>query len=79
MEPFDVNDFRTLVTALSFIVFAGIVFWAYSSRQKARFDEAASLPFADTESELPFNNLVNQDNQDNPVLNTTDNRHGARP
>ncbi len=72
METFDVNDIRTLVTALSFIVFAGIVFWAYSSRQKARFDEAANLPFADAESELPH------DNHDIPVINATDNRHGAR-
>ena len=69
MEPFDVNDLRTLVTALSFIVFAGIVFWAYGSRRKARFDEAANLPFADAESELPH---------DNSVIDTTDSRHGAR-
>ena len=68
MDTFDVNDFRILVTALSFIVFAGIVFWAYSSRQKTRFDEAAHLPFADAESELPH---------DYPVINATDNRHGA--
>jgi cytochrome c oxidase cbb3-type subunit 4 len=75
METFDVNDIRTLVTALSFIVFAGIVFWAYSSRQKARFDEAANLPFADAESELPHDK---QDNHDNPVINAMDNRHGVR-
>jgi cytochrome c oxidase cbb3-type subunit 4 len=47
----DVNDLRILITALSFGVFAGIVIWAYSGRQRARFDEAANLPFAD--SELP--------------------------
>ena len=47
----DLNDLRTLVTALSFAVFAGIVIWAYSDRQRARFDEAAHLPFAD--SDLP--------------------------
>ena len=47
----DLNDLRVLITALSFIVFAGIVYWAYSSRQRARFDEAANLPFAD--SDLP--------------------------
>jgi cytochrome c oxidase cbb3-type subunit 4 len=45
----DLNDLRTLITALSFIVFAGIVYWAYSSRQRARFDEAANLPFIDAE------------------------------
>ena len=45
----ELNELRTLITLLSFIVFAGIVFWAYSGRQKARFDEAANLPFIDDE------------------------------
>jgi len=45
----DLNDLRTLITALSFVLFIGIVFWAYSSRQRSRFDEAANLPFADVE------------------------------
>ena len=45
----DINDLRTIVTTISFIVFAGIVYWAYSSRQRARFDEAANLPFADSD------------------------------
>ena len=69
MDTFDVNDFRTLVTVLSFIVFAGIVFWAYSSRQKARFDEAANLPFVDAEGELPG---------ENAPVNAAESRHGAR-
>ena len=43
----ELNDLRTLLTLLSFLVFAGIVFWAYSGRQKERFDEAANLPFID--------------------------------
>jgi len=42
-----INDLRTLITTLSFLAFAGIVYWAWSSRQKARFDEAANLPFVD--------------------------------
>jgi len=45
----DLNDLRTLITAISFVVFVGIVFWAYSSRQRSRFEEAANLPFADVE------------------------------
>lgn len=45
----DLNDLRTLITTISFVVFAGIVYWAYSSRQRKRFDEAANLPFADAE------------------------------
>jgi cytochrome c oxidase cbb3-type subunit 4 len=47
----DLNDLRTLITTVSFAVFVGIVYWAYSSRQRASFDEAANLPFAD--GELP--------------------------
>ena len=45
----DVNDLRTIITTASFLIFIGIVFWAYSGRQKSRFDEAANLPFADEE------------------------------
>lgn len=36
-----------LLTLLVMILFLGIVWWAFSSRQKKRFDEAANLPFAD--------------------------------
>ena len=37
-----------------FVVFIGIVLWAYSSRRKKDFDEAARLPFADEDK--PSNN-----------------------
>jgi cytochrome c oxidase cbb3-type subunit 4 len=43
----DIMDLRVIITLISFIAFLGIVFWAYGSRQKPRFDEAAMLPFAD--------------------------------
>lgn len=43
----DVNDFRSIVTVLSLVVFLGIVAWAWSKRNKASFDEAAQLPFKD--------------------------------
>ncbi|TVP87645.1 MAG: cbb3-type cytochrome c oxidase subunit 3 [Thioalkalivibrio sp.] len=36
-----------LLTLLVMILFLGIVWWAFSSKQKKRFDEAANLPFAD--------------------------------
>ena len=45
----DINDFRILITVLSFVVFAAIVYWALSSRQRVAFEEAANLPFADAE------------------------------
>ncbi|MEO8154224.1 MAG: cbb3-type cytochrome c oxidase subunit 3 [Rhizobacter sp.] len=41
----DVNDLRAAVTVLSFVCFAGIVAWAWSRGNRARFDEAAQLPF----------------------------------
>ncbi len=43
----DLSDLRTIVTIVSFIAFVGVVFWAYSQEQKARFDDAANLPFVD--------------------------------
>ena len=33
-------------TVLSFVVFIGIVVWAYSRRRRSAFDEAANAPFA---------------------------------
>ena len=43
----DVNDLRIAVTVLSFIVFIGIVAWAWSRRNVPGFVEAAQLPFVD--------------------------------
>lgn len=42
----DVNDLRSGVTVLSMLVFLGIAAWAWSRGNRARFDEAAQLPFA---------------------------------
>lgn len=42
----DINDARSILTLLSFVCFAVIAWWAYSGRNKARFDDAANLPFA---------------------------------
>ena len=47
----DINDARIAVTVLLFGAFIGIVAWAYSRANRARFDEAAQLPFADDEQE----------------------------
>ena len=41
----DINLLRSIVTVVAFIVFIGIVIWAWSRRNQARFDEAARLPF----------------------------------
>jgi len=44
----DVNDLRMAITTLSFILFAGIVVWALSARNRPSFDEAQQLPFLET-------------------------------
>ena len=44
------TDTRSIVTVVSLLTFIGIVCWAYSSRRKAAFEEAANLPFADEEN-----------------------------
>ena len=43
----DINDLRSLVTVISLLVILGIVAWAWSRRNRERFDEAARLPFQD--------------------------------
>ncbi len=45
----DINDLRGLSTALLMVGFIGMCFWAYSSKRKKTFDEAANLPFVDEE------------------------------
>lgn len=41
----DVNTLRSVATVLAFAVFMGIVFWAWSRRRRADFEQAANLPF----------------------------------
>jgi len=41
----DINLLRSIATVLAFIVFVGIMVWAFSRRNKADFDQAAQLPF----------------------------------
>lgn len=41
----DINQLRSIVTLLSFVMFLGIVFWAYRKRNAARFEQDAHLVF----------------------------------
>lgn len=43
----DLNDLRSLFTVVVVVMFIAIVFWAYSSKHKASFDEAAQLALDD--------------------------------
>ena len=57
----DINDLRGLSTLFLMISFIGLCFWAYSSKRKPTFDEAANLPFADEEQ----NQRSTQENERN--------------
>ena len=46
----DINDIRAVLTLLGFLSFCGITVWAYSSRARKGFEEAAALPFDDETS-----------------------------
>ncbi|WP_137166897.1 cbb3-type cytochrome oxidase subunit 3 [Salinimonas lutimaris] len=37
----------SIFTVVVLVCFFGVVWWAFSSRNKHKFDEAANLPFAD--------------------------------
>ncbi len=41
----DINTLRVATTVASFIVFIGIMVWAWSRRNSEDFDKAANLPF----------------------------------
>ena len=43
----DINDLRGISTAFLMAAFIGPCIWAWSSKRKKKFDEAANLPFAD--------------------------------
>ena len=45
--------FQSLWTIVVMVTFLGIVAWAFSSKRKAAFDEAARVPFED---EPPIDN-----------------------
>jgi cytochrome c oxidase cbb3-type subunit 4 len=47
----DIGTIRGLVTLLLMLAFIGLVFWAYSKRRKADFDEMAQLPFREYPSD----------------------------
>lgn len=49
----DINTLRIAVTLVSFVLFVGIVAWAWSRRRESEFEAAAQLPFQD---EAPSSN-----------------------
>jgi cytochrome c oxidase cbb3-type subunit 4 len=43
---------RILGTVLAFVAFIAICLWAYSSKRRDAFDQAANLPFADEANDV---------------------------
>ena len=43
----DINTLRGIFTALALVAFVGVWIWAWRSKRKSAFDDAANLPFAD--------------------------------
>jgi len=57
-------DFHSYYTVLGLVVFIGIWIWAWSSKRKKFFNEAANLPFADEElSERSVLKLQEEENK----------------
>lgn len=54
----DMNTFRGVMTAVLILLFLGIVVWAWSSKRKPDFDEAAMLPLEDEEQEIGTGGLA---------------------
>ncbi|RJG40154.1 cbb3-type cytochrome oxidase subunit 3 [Motilimonas pumila] len=48
----DYGTFSGLYTGFLIVIFIGIIAWAYSSKRKASFEQAANLVFADDEQAL---------------------------
>lgn len=47
----DINLLRSLITAVLFAVFIGIVLWAWSKGKREDFEAAARLPLEDDRAE----------------------------
>lgn len=58
----DVNLMRSVITTVLFVVFIGIVLWAWGKGRRADFDAAARLPLDDdlAEQQLARDRRVQQ-------------------
>ncbi len=46
----DAGTLRGIYTLLLLVIFIGICWWAFSSRRKSDFDEAAALPLEEDDA-----------------------------
>lgn len=59
----DINDLRSVITVLLFVVFIGIVWWAYSDRRKQAYAEAARIPLDEDSPLIPKAASATQGNE----------------
>ena len=45
----DINDLRSIYTVIMFVFFIGVCLWAWSRRNKTRFNDAANMLFDENE------------------------------
>lgn len=43
----ELNALRAAMTLISFVVFLGIIYWAWNRQRSSSFEEAANLPLLD--------------------------------
>ncbi|MAS23803.1 MAG: CcoQ/FixQ family Cbb3-type cytochrome c oxidase assembly chaperone [Oceanospirillaceae bacterium] len=47
----DINDVRGLGSVFALIAFSAIIWWAYGSSRRKRFEDDAHIPFRDEDHE----------------------------
>lgn len=61
----DYITWRSFYTVLVFVLFIGVVWWAYSKGQKKRFDEAANSIFDEDKSASKATDSTKQESNNN--------------
>ncbi len=56
----DLHDIRAIFTVIMFVMFIGIVFWAWSNKRRSAFTEAANLPLNEPEQPRVDNDKESQ-------------------
>jgi cytochrome c oxidase cbb3-type subunit IV len=46
----DINSVRSIVTVVSLLLFVALMVWTWQRKRKNGFEEAAMLPFLDSQS-----------------------------
>ena len=58
-----IGELQTIATVSAFIAFVGVAWWAYSPKNKKRFEEDAQLALDDEDRTIPSKEQRNKDEQ----------------